>query len=175
MAMRSWLLKSWPEAAWHMPAAAENWPLFHHMGTQVNSDRDEHGRSMGETVWVARADDGLLLGAAWEWVEVQPGLPALRDPNGFVSNLRLVDAEGQWLGELHEIIGLNRIAHRTPWQVAVCGAVRDAEAGRQPVDGGLALEWPRALGAFDRVAPFPRRGTGRGAGAGPTLPPALAA
>ena len=94
MAMRSWVLKSWPEVVWQPPASSSLWPLFHHMGTEVRIELDELGRTIGETVWAAQLDDGSLLGAAWEWVEAVHGVPALRDPNGFISNLRLVDDDG---------------------------------------------------------------------------------
>jgi hypothetical protein len=161
MTMRSWLLKSWPEAICAMPSGARDWPLFHHMGTLVSADRDDQGRCVGETVWAARTGSGGVLGAAWEWVELRPGVPALRDPNGFVSNARFVDARGREVDELEAIVGLNHIAHTTAWHRAVRDAVRQSEMGGQPAEQAMALEWPRALGLVDQVAPFPRRGVGR--------------
>jgi hypothetical protein len=124
MVMRSWVLKSWPEVLWQLPADLHQGPLFQHMGTEVRRDLDDHGRAVGETVWAARLADDRLIGAAWEWVEVLPGVPAIRDPNGIISNLRLVDDGGQDLEELLSIVGMNRIAHATPWQQAVMRAVR---------------------------------------------------
>lgn len=152
MAMRSWVLKSWPEVVWQPPASASLWPIFHHMGTEVRADPDESGRTVGETVWAAQLVDGSVLGAAWEWVEALQGVPALRDPNGFVSNLRLVDDEGTEFDELQLIVGLNRIAHATAWQDAVLevvGATRSGGAGRLASD---ALDWQRALCRIDAVA-----------------------
>ena len=43
MAMRSWVLKSWPEVVWQPPASSSLWPLFHHMGTDVRIELDELG------------------------------------------------------------------------------------------------------------------------------------
>ena len=41
MAMRSWVLKSWPEVHWQVPANSKRWPVFQHMGTDVRPDRDD--------------------------------------------------------------------------------------------------------------------------------------
>lgn len=124
MVMRSWVLKSWPEVLWQLPVDLQRGPVFQHMGTEVRPDLDVGGRAVGETVWAARLPDDRLIGAAWEWVEVLPGVPAIRDPNGIISNLRLVDDAGQELEELQCIVGMNRIAHATPWQQAVMRTVR---------------------------------------------------
>lgn len=124
MVMRSWVLKSWPEVLWQLPVDLQRGPVFQHMGTEVRPDLDVGGRAVGETVWAARLPDDRLIGAAWEWVEVLPGVPAIRDPNGIISNLRLVDGAGQELEELQCIVGMNRIAHATPWQQAVVRTVR---------------------------------------------------
>jgi hypothetical protein len=124
MVMRSWVLKSWPEVLWQLPVDLQRGPVFQHMGTEVRPDLDVGGRAVGETVWAARLPDDRLIGAAWEWVEVLPGVPAIRDPNGIISNLRLVDDAGQELEELQCIVGMNRIAHATPWQQAVVRTVR---------------------------------------------------
>lgn len=152
MAMRSWVLKSWPEVVWQPPASASLWPVFHHMGTDIRTDCDELGRAVGETVWAAQLDDGSMLGAAWEWVEVAQGVPALRDPNGFISNLKLVDGEGLEADELRLIVGLNRIAHATAWQHAVRSVVSAARRGEVARLGAEALDWAHALGRIDPVA-----------------------
>jgi hypothetical protein len=124
MAMRSWVLMSWPEVHWELPSQESHWPLFQHMGTNVRGDLDDAGRRMGETVWAARLDDDRVIGAAWEWVELRPGVPAISDPNGFVTNGCLLDANGAALEEPGVIVGLNRIARTIPWQGVVARAVR---------------------------------------------------
>ena len=124
MAMRSWVLRSWPEVHWELPSQESHWPLFQHMGTNVRGDLDDAGRRVGETVWAARLDDDRVIGAAWEWVELRPGVPAISDPNGFVTNGCLLDADGAALEEPGVIVGLNRIARTIPWQGVVARAVR---------------------------------------------------
>ena len=124
MAMRSWVLMSWPEVHWELPAEDSRWPLFQHMGTHVRGDLDGSGRLVGETVWAARLDADRVLGAAWEWVELRPGVAVVCDPNGIITNGRLLDANGDALGEASAIVGLNRIACTIRWQRIVARAAR---------------------------------------------------
>lgn len=82
---------------------------------------------MGDTVWAAHLGEDQIFGLAWEWIEVKPGVPAIRDPNGFVSNVRLLDKNGDELEELQSVVHLNRIVHTTPWQETVSHVVRTGE------------------------------------------------
>jgi hypothetical protein len=173
MVMRSWVLKSWPEVSWQLPQDLRQGPVFQHMGTEVRPDLDDSGRAVGETVWAARLADDRLIGAAWEWVEVLPGVPGIRDPNGIISNLRLVDGEGQELEELQCIVGMNRIAHAVPWQQAVVGTVRgeamrglerrrrSARRGRAGLVEGPAPVLTEAERLQDLMAMLPRRSSAR--------------
>lgn len=131
------------------------------MGTDIRDDRDELGRSVGETVWAAQLDDGSVLGAAWEWVEAMKGVPALRDPNGFISNARLVSDNGAEADELQLIVGLNRIAHAIAWQEAVRQVVGAAAEGGPRSLGPDALDWSQARGRIDAVAGTARMDAGR--------------
>jgi len=149
MAMRSWVLKSWPEVVWQPPASASLWPVFHHMGTDIRAECDDLGRTVGETVWAAQLEDGSVVGAAWEWVEVVRDVPALRDPNGVISNLKLVDGDGLEADELQLIVGLNRITHATAWQHAVRSVVGAARRGEVARLGTEALDWAQALCRMD--------------------------
>ena len=116
MAMRSWVLKSWPEVHWQLPAGSKRWPVFQHMGTDIRPDRDADNQIVGDTIWAVRLDASRVLGVAWEWVALQGHLPAVRDANGFVTNGTLFDEDGRALDELASIVRLNRVAHAVPWQ-----------------------------------------------------------
>lgn len=138
---RSWEITSWPEVLWKAPASRSRWPVFHHMGTDIRADSDADGRAIGDTVWAARVNSDQIVGLAWEWIEVKPGAPAIRDPNGFVSNVRFLGPYGADLDELQALVRLNRIAHVTPWQSVVGRAVRaggswlDQRVGLRPLPG----------------------------------------
>lgn len=146
MVMRSWVLKSWPEVVWQAPEDLLHGPVFQHMGTDVRAEYDELARVVGETVWAARLADDQLVGLAWEWVEILPGVPAIRDPNGIIANLRLLDAAGVEMDELQSIVSLNRIAHAVHWQRTVATMARDAQQDR-------VFAAPRALTRARAEAP----------------------
>jgi hypothetical protein len=139
MAMRSWVLKSWPSVHWQLPDEVSCWPTFQHMGTDVRADVDDIGRRVGETVWAARLDSSRVVGAAWEWVELLPGVPAIRDPNGIVTNGYLLGFDGTVLEETNAIVGLNRLAHSIPWQAIVARVARGEDLGK--VEDPLIDKW----------------------------------
>jgi hypothetical protein len=89
------------------------------MGTEVRSERDEYGRAVGDTVWAASMGSKGLLGAAWEWVELLPGVVVLSDPNGLVSNAQFLADDGAEECELRSTVMVNCIAHAIPWQRTV--------------------------------------------------------
>jgi hypothetical protein len=165
MPMQSWVLKSWPEVCWELPPQETHWPSFQHMGTNVRVDRDDAGRSVGETVWAARLHDDQVIGAAWEWVEVLPGVPVIRDPNGFITNGCLLDAQGEVLAEPSVIVGLNRIARTIPWQRVVARVV----SGESPLEdvgpllARLAAGGPEAVRARRASERRERRSVARAA------------
>lgn len=128
MTMRSWVLKSWPEVHWQLPAYSKRWPVFQHMGTDMRPDRDGDKQIVGDTVWAVRLDAHRVLGVAWEWVALRGHLPAVRDPNGFVTNGTFFDEYGHPLDELASIVRLNRVAHALPWQGMVARVIRGQAA-----------------------------------------------
>jgi hypothetical protein len=132
--MRSWVLMSWPEVHWELPVEESNWPVFQHMGTHVRGNLEGSDRLVGETVWAARLDADRVLGAAWEWMELRPGVAVICDPNGIISNGSLLDANGETLAEASAIVGLTRIACTIPWQGVVARAARGevVEAAEMP-------------------------------------------
>jgi hypothetical protein len=128
MAMRSWVLKSWPEVHWQLPTVGKRWPAFQHMGTDLRPDPDANGQMVGDTVWAVRLDARRVLGVAWEWVALRGHLPAVRDPNGFITNGCLFGDQGIALDEASSIVGLNRVAHAVPWQRIVARVLRGEAA-----------------------------------------------
>lgn len=146
MAIRSWVLKSWPEVHWQLPAGSKRWPVFQHMGTNMRPDLDSDDQIVGDTVWAVRLDARRVLGVAWEWVALQGHLPAVRDPNGFVTNGTLFDERGQALDELASIVRLNRVAHAVPWQGMVARVIRGEAADLAMPDAAALLDTdPSAL------------------------------
>ena len=115
------MIKSWPTVEWYLPPEPEDWPTMWHINTQVRDYGGGRNRCFGETVWLGTVD-GKSIGAAWEWIELRPGVVMLADQNTIVSNIRFVAENRLCLEELHAVISLNRVTHRLPWQDVV-GAV----------------------------------------------------
>ena len=162
---RSWEVTSWPEVLWKLPASKLRWPIFHHMGTDVRADSDEYGRAVGDTVWAARLGEDQIFGLAWEWIEVKTGVSAIRDPNGFISNVKLLDKNGDELEELQTVVHLNRVVHTTPWQEVVGQVVRtgdgavDVRAALGPLPAARVQSAAHELALLrELVATLPSRG-----------------
>lgn len=96
---------------------------FHHLGTRVSTGGDAPGCVAGQTVWTARAADGDA-GMAWDWIEITRGVVAIADPLSVVTNVRLVNDEGEVLTALQAARFLNEMVHALPWQQEVERALR---------------------------------------------------
>jgi len=77
----------------------------------------------GQTVWTAHASDGDA-GMAWDWIEIAHGVVAIADPLSVVTNVRLVNGEGEVLTALQAARFLNEMVHALPWQQEVERALR---------------------------------------------------
>ncbi len=96
---------------------------FHHLGTHVSPVGEGPGCVAGQTVWTARAAEGDA-GMAWDWIEIARGVVAIADPLSVVSNVRLVNDEGEVLTALQAARFLNEMVRALPWQQEVERALR---------------------------------------------------
>lgn len=53
---------------------------------------------------------------AWDWVQIPQGVVALADPLALVTNVWLLDPEGQVLSPMQAAPHLNELVHTLPWQ-----------------------------------------------------------
>ena len=56
---------------------------------------------------------------AWDWVEIVEGVVAMADPMSVVTNLRLVNANGEALGAQELAVQLHQMVYALPWQTEV--------------------------------------------------------
>jgi hypothetical protein len=89
--------------------------LLRHLGTRVTNPGDQLSRTAGQTIWAAAANEGQA-GMAWDWIQLSRGLVAMADPLSVVTNLRLVNPDGDVLSPLESLRHLNEIVHALPWQ-----------------------------------------------------------
>jgi len=111
-----WIVCSWPPVLWqdHAPPRLQ----LVHLGTRVLAAGPRPRPSCGQTLW-ADARGERSAGVAWDWVELRPGVYALADPYGMVTNLQLVDAQGESLSPSDAARRLNQMVHALPWQAEV--------------------------------------------------------
>lgn len=121
----AWTVCAWPPLLWQA-SRAPLLPLAH-LGTRVLTLGSEDSPCSGQTLWAHAAAD-QAAGVAWDWVEIRAGVLALADPMGLVTNLRLVDAQGEELTELEAALQLNQIVHALPWQTEVKRALEELDA-----------------------------------------------
>jgi hypothetical protein len=95
---------------------------FTHLGTRILSARGDDIPCCGQTLW-GHAQEPAAAGVAWDWVELRAGVVAMADPLGMVTNLRLVDAQGEALTPLQSALRLHQIVHALPWQDEVSRAL----------------------------------------------------
>ena len=112
----AWIVYAWAPVLWQASAA----PKLHlvHLGTRVLSFGDNVNPCSGQTLW---ADDSErhAAGVAWDWIELREGVVAMSDPLGMITNLRLLDAQGDVMTQTQVAVHLHPLVHGLPWQTEV--------------------------------------------------------
>lgn len=109
----AWIVYAWPRVLCN----AERVPNLHfaHMSTRVLVAGDRDRPATGQTLWCGESDQGSA-GVAWDWVCLPYGVVAIADPMAMITNLQLVNTEGDVLAPLELLRRLNEIVHALPWQ-----------------------------------------------------------
>jgi hypothetical protein len=117
----AWIVYAWAPVLWQASAA----PRLHlvHLGTRVLTFGDEDSPCSGQTLW-ADDSDHCTAGVAWDWVELREGVVAMSDPLGMVTNLRLIDAQGEVMSQTQIAVHLHQLVHALPWQSEVKRVLR---------------------------------------------------
>lgn len=117
----AWSVYAWPALVYRAQAATA-WQLTH-LGTCVFSPGDAHQPCCGQTLWGSDLESGAAA-LAWDWVGLCPGVVALADPLGLITNLQLVDDAGEPLPTLKAAMHLNQMVRALPWQTEVQRALQ---------------------------------------------------
>ena len=118
MSIQAWQVITWaphrvPLTEWSVISAR-----LRHLGTSVYVDERGGASPHGQVLWGAEHDDHML-GVAWNWGQVMPGVAAMSDPMALLSNIVLVDADGDVLPDSARTLQLNRAIYRLDWQRSV--------------------------------------------------------
>jgi hypothetical protein len=108
-----------PPVAWRAATDPKTWPKFVYAETTVESAPNIHEQRVGETLWIAQTEAGLIA-TAWQWTEMSPGVVLLSNPNEIASNLALLDEHRQRLDLPDAARAINAIVHSLAWQAPVC-------------------------------------------------------
>lgn len=121
-ALPAWSVYAWPALVCraHRPP---DWRLMH-LGTCILTPGDESQPCTGQTLWGSDLEAGAAA-VAWDWVRLCPGVVALADPLGLITNLHLVDDQGEPLPSLQAALHLNELVRGLPWQHEVQRALED--------------------------------------------------
>ena len=111
-----WTLYSWPPVFWQ--ANSRRRLRFVHVGTRVVTSGDPCQPSSGHTVWSGSSAHGDA-GLAWDWVEVTRGVVAMADPMCVVTNMQLLNPNGEVLPAAEAALHFNQFVRRLPWQEEV--------------------------------------------------------
>lgn len=84
---------------------------------------DDDGPCSGQTLWGDHRES-CAAGVAWDWVELRQGVVAMSDPLGMVTNLRLLNDQGEVLSQTEVALHLHQLVHALPWQNEVTRALR---------------------------------------------------
>jgi len=129
----AWTVYAWPPVLWQASSAPEL--HFVHLGTQVVSYGDRANGGSGQTLW-GESTGERSAGVAWDWVQLERGVVAMADPLSLVTNLKLLDSQGEVLTPREVAVHLNEIVHALPWQTEVRRALEGPRADPQSGRGG---------------------------------------
>jgi hypothetical protein len=85
------------------------------MGASEPEEPQPPGKRQGQMLWGTECC-GQPVGLAWDWAEVRADVPALRDPMSVLSNVQLLDEQGDCMDEGMRIVHLNTAVHGLGWQ-----------------------------------------------------------
>lgn len=117
----AWSVYAWPALVCRAEAAPA-WQLTH-LGTCIFSPGDAQQPCCGQTLWGSDLEFGAAA-LAWDWVGLCPGVVALADPLGLITNVHLVDDAGEPLPTLQAAMHLNQMVRALPWQTEVQRALQ---------------------------------------------------
>lgn len=116
-----WTVASWKTVVASSRAFSRHAMHLTHLGTCVQPRTGSGGRRCGQVLWGTRTPEGMV-GLAWDWAEVRDSVITLSDPMTIMSNVKLVDADGESLSESERILHMNNVVHELNWQ----GSLREA-------------------------------------------------
>lgn len=111
-----WALGSWPPVFWQ--ANSRRRLRFVHLATRVTTGKCTRQPCCGQTIWVGSSTD-CDARLAWDWIEIDRGIVAMVDPMAVLTNMHVVNLEGNILPAVEAALYINQFVRRLPWQEEV--------------------------------------------------------
>jgi hypothetical protein len=122
MNIPAWQVRTWDTVLLTPRTLRTSLPRMRHLGTTVLPASSESlGLRHGQVIWGAQFGP-RQVGLAWDWSEVADGVVAMSDPMTIVSNIGLLNGQGELLEESARIVCLNDVVHQLDWQREFCAS-----------------------------------------------------
>ncbi len=115
MSIPAWQVINWAPVHIHLRDFQRTCASFRHLGTSVHLDADHADLRCGQALW-GMEQDGRWIGVAFEWAEMINHVVTLSDPMQILSNVRLMQDDGESLDDTYRIVQLNTAIHELDWQ-----------------------------------------------------------
>jgi hypothetical protein len=115
MSIPAWRVINWAPVQIKLRDFQRTCAAFQHLGTSVHQAGDGGEPRCGQALWGAERD-GQLIGVAFEWAEMTGEIVALSDPMQILSNVKLLQDDGECMDDLTRIVQLNTAIHELDWQ-----------------------------------------------------------
>ena len=120
MQIPAWQITSWSEVGVRTAEWDSSVNELRHLGTSSHVDERDDGLRYGQSLWGCQTGPDKMVGIAWDWREVRPGVVAMADPMTVLSNVVLLGDEGEPVDSFKRILHLNNAIFSLPWQAQAC-------------------------------------------------------
>ena len=127
MSVPAWQVVTWAPWFGTLPDFRRLARRMKHLGTSLHVSGANKALREGQMLWGVQAEHGMV-GIAWDWGDAGVRLPALADPMNLLSNMRILDNEGELIAASQRIVHLNEALHKFGWQRAVSGKLSRQES-----------------------------------------------
>jgi hypothetical protein len=89
-------------------------------------DVSDDGKPCGQVLFGCDCPEGQVA-AAWHWVEWAPGVMCIEDPCSVLSNVAVLDDDGDPVSSPMQVAHVNSLIYLLPWQQEVGQCLRQLE------------------------------------------------
>jgi hypothetical protein len=115
MTIPAWSVITWPKVLATVNELEGAIARMQHLSTSVHADPLSSDRLCGQVLWGGDIG-GTPVGIAWDWTMLSSEVVAMADPMKVLTNLVLMECDGELLDDMSSIVRLNTAIHELGWQ-----------------------------------------------------------